>query len=201
MGFFGLAVMVVGGILKVRDDCVLNRIEKSSRDRAISMGLPYYPEPAKHSCKYIPTGERCYEQTNRNGERVLVNAKTNKEVFNVTKFEQNERLNGEIKRLKQRVRETGSKYVIANIDIYKSKSNMVFLFDIYNMEIKVAYETFNFNKYKIADVTFDGNEMHFVNEKEIDRSEFNSYRDCPQSYWLKMPIDKFERMKMWNLCD
>lgn len=199
MGLLGFLVAIAGGIGCASDYCTKQNLKQKAYQNAVESGCPYSVDVYGEKI-YLPTGEKCLEFY-RNGERILVNKRTHREVFNITKWEQRERIRMFIEKAKKEALEKNSSYVVAKFEGEYSDAHKLFIFDVDSMEARVVYRKFPYvgDDYEIADVRIDEDgKIHYENIQKCNKEVYDTAWAAPWCY-VDMPKSLKARQRLWGI--
>lgn len=199
MGLLGLFVLGLGGASMLSDYCTRERLKYQAEENAINDGIPFYSD-YKGNYYYIPTGEVCDKVYDyKTGDYLLKNKRTQRVVFNISQWQKESERKEFIRHAKEKVRETKSKYVIANFEGERIDYHFIYLFDVDTMVPFVVYEEFPFiGKYKKADINFVDGNIKYINIVDIPKGEFQKYKLGHPTCYRDFSKDINVRLREWR---
>lgn len=196
MSFLGIFVAIGAAISESwRKEC-LNTTSREYSDRS---GTPYYDDYKHGGCIYIPTGEHCYMRYDPSKkERYLVNSRTNRVVFNITKWEKDRDTAKKIRELKEELREKNLEWFIPPFEgrTFQGYDHLLLNVDM----VRLKYQLRGTHTCYEYDAYFDSKgELVKKNQREITRKEFDDSWAKSPVILLKFPKSASERKKMWEM--
>ena len=202
MVLLGLLTLAIGGVSAMSDAHTMRTIRDDGIERAVRNGCPFVIEPLSAATYiYLPTKEKCSMRIDpKNKEKILVNQRNGKFVFNVTKWEKMKQNRDAARKVIAEAKEKGANCFKANLAQYRTDFRTNYLFDLNTMECTVVYEVFPYiGKYETATVITDENgKWKWINTKSITREEFYERTKVPWGWNITMPMDIEERKKQWR---
>lgn len=199
MGLLGFLTLAIGGASMLSDSCTKTKLNIEAKEISLSNGIPFYSD-CSGNYYYIPTGEKCYKILDPvNKEFILKNYKTNRDVFNITKWQNDKTRREIIRKAKYEAKQRGDKYIEGRLGGTYDNYHTIYLFDVETMDGFIYYEQFPYlGKYAMAELDFDDKGIVYKNKREISTEKYMDVRNRFVHCHEKFAKDKTARLIEWR---